>query len=274
MYCFIKRNVLSQCENRIQFLDYFWTLQELDLLENSEDNKDAFVLKSEIELNEFMDKYGQKSQKTTTLDETSEISISNNKSSELDVLTNESSKFAVSDEKVTSRTIYSDNKIKKSFKICKKCDQNLPIINFYKSSSYEDGYVEICKKCDDKSNAAKILVEIQKYIEIGKPFSQNELSKKIDNITKTKYYIWTLQEQDLIEYQEKTETYVLEKNKKFDHYIKFLNEENIVNTSENDSLTDVERSEHPIDVFNDMEIDNSDCKEIIYISRDCWIYSD
>ena len=164
-------------------------------------------------------------------------------------------------------TIYSNNNTKKSVKLCTTCGQKLPLSNFYKSSSNEDGYIERCKKCDDKSNAAKVLIEIQKYIDIGKPFSQNELSKKIDNITKAKYYIWTLQEQDLIEYQEKTQTYILEKNKTFEDYLKFLKEEPIEKTSENASMIDAERSEHPSDVSYGVEIDNLDCKEIIYISE-------
>ena len=194
-------------------------------------------------------------------------SISAYKTLETDISTDGTLIVDTSDDELPITTIYSNNKTKKSVKLCTICGQKLPLSNFYKSSSNEDGYIERCKKCDDKSNAAKVLIEIQKYIEIGKPFNQNELSEKIDNITKAKYYLWTLQEQDLIEYQEKTQTYILEKNERFEDYLKFLKEESFDKASDNAPIIDAERSEHPSDVSYGVEIDNPDCKEIIYISE-------
>ena len=265
---FFKDDLLNQCENKTQFLDYLWTLQELDLLQTDE-KTDAYILKSESELNEFMEKYGQKTPKTSTsIDEiTSEVATSANKTPEIDISTNETL-IGISEDEMPITTIYSNNNSKKSSKLCKTCGQKLPLSNFYKSSSNEDGYVERCKNCDDKTNAAKIMIEIQKYFEFGKPFTQNELSKKLDNITKAKYYLWTLQEQDLIRYQEKTDTYILEKDK-FEDYKKFIKEKPKELPLETTSLTLDERdSTNPVEIYDTTQINNLESKEIIYISKD------
>ena len=263
---FVKDDLLNQCENRIQFLDYLWTLQELDLLQTDE-KTGAYVLKSECELNEFMEKYGQKTQEnSTSTDEiTSDVATSTKKTSETDI-TNETF-VDISADEMPITTIYSNNNSKKSVKLCTTCGQKLPLSNFYKSSSNEDGYVERCKNCDDRTNAAKIMREIQKYFELGKPFTQNELSKKIDNITKAKYYLWTLQEQDLIEYQEKTHTYVL-KMEIFEDYKKFIKEEPKELSLDTKSLPLDERdSTNQFDVYDTIQLNNLESKEIIYISN-------
>lgn len=37
-------------------------------------------------------------------------------------------------------------------KICKKCNQNLLLINFYPNKNMKDGYFDYCKNCDKKRN--------------------------------------------------------------------------------------------------------------------------
>jgi ribosomal protein L31E len=60
---FQKNDLLEHVDNRMQFLDYIWTLQEWDLLEHYEKN-DRYRLKPENELNMFQEKYGTKPEKT------------------------------------------------------------------------------------------------------------------------------------------------------------------------------------------------------------------
>jgi len=185
---FYQKDLLDQCENQIQFKDYCWTLQEFDLLDHDEQN-DSYRLKPEDIVNEFISKYSAKAPKDKP-----------------------------SQEKVTQKVEkpFEIETTKKTVKICATCGETLPASNFYKSSSSEDGLLDNCKVCSEKTNASKILLEIQEYVEFGKPFTQNELSNKIDNETKANYYIWTLQEQNFLTYNEKTDTYVLEKNDKLE----------------------------------------------------------
>lgn len=61
---FKKEDILKQVPNRMQFLDYIWTLQEFNLL--TEDEKlEAYILKPQKELNDFKEKYGDKKQEVS-----------------------------------------------------------------------------------------------------------------------------------------------------------------------------------------------------------------
>jgi len=179
---FYKKDLLDQCENQIRFKDYCWTLQEFDLLDYNEKD-DSYRLKPEEVVNQFINRYSEKGtpakaakEKLTQPDETPPVMEIN----------------------------------KKAVKKCATCGKILPVSNFYKSSSTNDGLLDSCKSCSEKTNAAKILSEIQNYVDFGNPFTKDELSNKIKNETKANYYIWTLQEQNLLIYNEKTNTYVLE----------------------------------------------------------------
>ena len=177
---FYKEDVLNQCENRIQFLDYLWTMQELDLLKYDENN-DSYLLKDEGTLDDFIDKYGDK--------------VNSQKSS--------------------------SNKIK-TFKECESCGQKLPISKFYKLSSNEDGFNSKCKDCSQKNNAKQVLIEIRDLIEPGIPFTKDEVLKEVNDPTKANYYIWTLQEEDLVKYDEKNDHYILQINDKLEDYKKLM----------------------------------------------------
>ena len=263
---FFKEDLLNQCENRMQFLDYLWTLQEFDLLKNDEDSE-KYILKSEKELDDFIKKYGKPKAIPQSVDDISDVSMSNNKTLEVDIQKNKTSEVNIPDEDVLTSLNSLNDKIKKPVKSCAFCGQKLPLSNFYKSSSNDDGHVEKCKKCSDKINAKKILEEIQEYIELGKPFTQNELSQKIDNPTKAKYYLWTLLEQDLVKYQEKTETYTLERYELEDEKHSKQEKPNKVHSKTIPMYPDETGSTTPSQIYNNIQMDNQDNKEIIYVSN-------
>lgn len=182
---FYKDDLLKQADNRTQLLDYFWTLQEFDFIEHNEKNN-TYILKPETEINTFIQKYGEIKEPTPT------------------------------PPKVEEK--------KKAVKKCEACRQTLPISNFYKSSESSDGYAENCKKCSDKITAANVLTEIKKYIGIGNPFSKKELSNQLGNPTKVNYFIWTLQEHNLISHDEKKDTYIVEDSPTYKDYESLLNQ--------------------------------------------------
>jgi hypothetical protein len=240
---FYRKDLLDQCENQIQFKDYCWTLQEFDLLDHDEKN-DSYILKPENVIDQFINKYGAKSIKDKKLQEKKR----NPEQIPVEIET-----------------------AKKTIKTCTTCGEALPVSDFYKSSINEDGLLNNCKSCSEKTNASKILVEIQEYVEFGKPFTQTELSNKINNETKANYYIWTLQEQDLLKYNEKTDTYLLEENKKFE-----LNKVEDNSTKDEFKDTPTELNKETIKKFPKHvkttktshvgDVDSFSKKEIIYIS--------
>jgi len=246
---FYQKDLMDQCENQIQFKDYCWTLQEFDLLEHDEQN-DSYRLKPEDVVNEFISKYSTKTPKDKP-----------------------------SQEKVTPKVEkpYKIETTKNTVKICATCGETLPASNFYKSSSNEDGLLDNCKVCSEKTNASKILLEIQEHVEFGKPFTQNELSNKIDNETKANYYIWTLQEQNFLTYNEKTDTYVLEKNDKLEivkndetkikSNVKSLDElEDTSNEIKEETAEEVSKTVSKTTTSHVDEFDQFTQKNIIYIS--------
>lgn len=217
---FYKDDLLKQAANRTQLLDYFWTLQEFDFIEHDE-KANTYILKPEIEINAFIQKYGEIKEQTPPVPPTD---------------------------------------TKKAVKKCNACKKTLPISDFYKSSESPDGYAENCKKCTDKINAANVLTEIKKYIGIGNPFSKKELSNQLGNPTKVNYYIWTLQEHDLISHDEKKDTYIVEDSPNYKDYEALL--EQLTSSEKSTIWTDSGKDE----IKKDLEKIPSD-KSIIYISE-------
>lgn len=212
---FDRDDLSNQFEDRMTFLDYFWTLQDFDLIIHDE-KLDVYALTSEDKLNSFIEKYGDKPEEKQ--EETVEP---------------EELKPEVSIPQV--KNPYEKELLDDGFKECELCGKRLPISNFYKSSTTKDGYVGKCKECSEKTDAIKALNEIQDYIEIGEPFTEKDLLKQIDNPTKVKYYIWTLQEANLLEYDSKNGIYILEINDQFKEY------QDLVETS--DDRSDSEKPE-------------------------------
>ena len=102
---------------------------------------------------------------------------------------------------------------------------------------------------------ANILVELQKFSKLDGSFSKKEFSKNIDDQTMADSYIWTLQEHDLVEYDEKTDIYKIN-NKKISEYTPFIPD----NSLETKDLIETTNK----DLENDIPMK----KEIIYISKD------
>jgi len=192
---FHKEDLLNQTDNRTQFLDYFWKLQEFDFIKHNE-KADTYILTPDNKINSFIQQYGD--QIKSQIAEKEEITPE-----------------------------------KKIVKKCKTCEKLLPTSKFYKSSESKDGYTENCKKCSDNINAANILSEIGKYIGIGNSFSKKELSEQLGNPTKVDYYIWILQEHDLIYHNQKNDTYVIEERSNYQIYENILKKLRIT-TSSND----------------------------------------
>lgn len=168
---FQKNDILDQVDNRMQFLDYIWTLQELDLLWY-DDTSNEYRLKSENELDAFQEKYGIITTivpKPFIVEETSESPV----------------------------------------KQCPMCNKSLSISRFYKSTTSEDGYSEKCKDCSRKSHAAKSLDELLNFVEPDVFFLKNDLLDQVDNKMQFLDYIWTLQELDLLEHDETGDKYKL-----------------------------------------------------------------
>lgn len=234
---FDKDDLSNHFGDRMTFLDYFWTLQDFDLIIHDE-KLDIYALASEDKLNSFIEKYGDKS--TEKPEET---------------LEHEKLKPEISIPQV--KNPYEKESLDDGFKKCEMCGKRLPISNFYRSSTTEDGYVVKCKECSEKTSAIKALNEIQDYIEIGEPFTEKDLLKQIDNPTKVKYYIWTLQEANLLEHDSKNGIYILEINDQFRAYQDLMNEtsedrsdsEKPEEVSEKDSLT-VPNENEPLNVAN------------------------
>ncbi len=229
---FYKKDLLKLVENRTQYLDYIWTLQEFDLLEHDE-KSDSYIFKPQKELDKFIEKYEDKLAKKEILETPTE------------------------------------KPIKKITKTCDICGKSLPISKFYKSSTSEDGFSNKCKECSEKATAANILSEIQKFVKIKDSFTKKKLLKNIENPAMIDYYIWTLQEQDLIKYQDKSDTYKINESKIMD-YMPFLPENLRKGPVEIEAISD-----EPIDTINTENIDSpvenelkGACKkEIIYISE-------
>lgn len=153
---------------------------------------------------------------------------------------------------------------KKITKICVCCHNSLSISNFYKSSDTEDGFSEKCKECVDKINAAEALTEIQKFVQIDDSFNKDELSKRIENPSMIDSYIWTLQEHDLIEYDEKSDFYRINENKILD-YVQFLPKKPSIKEDKGEIKS--KESSEIRDTAVASEINAQLCKkEIIYIS--------
>jgi hypothetical protein len=221
---FYKEDLLNQDDNRNKLLDYFWTLQEFDFIEYNE-KTNTYILKPENEINSFIEQFGM------SIDE-------------------------------PNHTVPETGKERKIVKKCQTCEQILPISEFYKSSESGDGFTENCKKCFDNINTANILSEIKKYIGIGIPFNKNELSNQLGNSTKVDYYIWTLQEHDLIDYDEKKDCYIVKENSTYKNYESLL-----VQSDSEKELKTVSKVSTVSEDNQIINIENYNVKEIIYISE-------
>ena len=138
---------------------------------------------------------------------------------------------------------------KDNLKVCEDCGQSLPLVEFYKTKSEEDGYFRKCKNCIRKNNAANGLNEIKKYCGFNAPFSKERLKKNIDKSNNTiMQYLRDLTDLGILEYNKDTDTYVLKQNEKLKAFciknnidLNEVNSEhfNEIRESTEDKLTDL-----------------------------------
>lgn len=55
-------------------------------------------------------------------------------------------------------------------KVCKKCELELDISNFYRNSTYKDGYSSKCKKCQRIADKRKYEANKEKYQKYGRDY--------------------------------------------------------------------------------------------------------
>ena len=85
-------------------------------------------------------------------------------------------------------------------KICFKCNESQPLIEFYKHSGMADGHLNKCKSCTKKDTKENILKNHDYYIEYDKnranlphriagrlAYSQTEIGKEVARKAKTKW---------------------------------------------------------------------------------------
>ena len=99
-------------------------------------------------------------------------------------------------------------------KKCASCGKEQPVSNFLKRSSEPDGYNKTCRECTKKENAARGLEKLLNYITLGQSFTKEDLKKETgDEFALYEKYIWVLEDLGFIKYDEKDNSYLLEKNK-------------------------------------------------------------
>lgn len=125
-----------------------------------------------------------------------------------------------------SKPIESENKVKLSKK-CKICNKTLAIAKFVPNESSDDGYGDICKKCKKNVNAANYLKYILKWALPEEPFLKEDIIDKYNKPKTLTAHIWTLQDLDLINYNDESEEYALKNQTVLDKFLEkyFLEEE-------------------------------------------------
>lgn len=109
------------------------------------------------------------------------------------------------------------DKKQESSKECNICGQTLSLSKFYKLKNGK-GYYDKCKDCKRKSYAVKCLIEIEKIVDINSPFYKKDLLKIVDNHIQYQGYIWTLQEFNLLKYDEKSGSYLFKPKEELDTF--------------------------------------------------------
>ncbi|MDZ4171536.1 MAG: HEAT repeat domain-containing protein, partial [Methanobacteriaceae archaeon] len=98
-------------------------------------------------------------------------------------------------------------------KKCTSCGKELQVSNFLKRTREPDGYNKTCRECTKKENAARGLEKLLNYISLDKAFSKEDLKKETgDKFALYEKYIWVLEDLGFIKYDEKDNSYLLEKN--------------------------------------------------------------
>ncbi|SDA57160.1 hypothetical protein [Methanobrevibacter millerae] len=103
-------------------------------------------------------------------------------------------------------------------KTCQTCGETLDISDFFTSESSEDGYEDDCKKCKKLIKSAIFLKELNKYVNWGEEFSEDELIPYFENRMILKGNLWNLLDNDLIKNSEDSK-YILTDEEKGTEFI-------------------------------------------------------
>ncbi|GAA5819228.1 MAG: conserved hypothetical protein partial [Methanobrevibacter sp. CfCl-M3] len=165
---------------KIKAKDYIWTLIELNLLNEDEENR--YSLKSQNILEKFI----------------KDNSDDGNNLNRQNMLI----------QPVTT----------KLNKVCVVCNKNLVINKFHKSKNSEDGYQNYCKECLKSVNVVKYLSKLLLFVDYEEYFDFNDLKNNFSDKIEFNHYVWSIQEFDLI--CQKNGRYVFKDKEKIDAFIK------------------------------------------------------
>ncbi len=173
-----------------QILDYIWTLQELNLL-NENHTTNEFSLKDKETLDNFIKKYGQ------------------------------SSNLGENKQKCKKQNI-----VKK----CLLCGKTLKISEFYKSKQAEKGYSDYCKTCNSLIQAYENLSSLLEYVNPEEIFKIDELYHKFNNDKLLVFaIIWNLLDNDLLETIEEEKIYKLKDETTINNFQNKVSNEKFIN---------------------------------------------
>ena len=139
-----------------------------------------------------------------------------------------------------------DLNIKKtSSKICKLCNQNLPLSKFSKSRKTDDGLNEYCKDCHKKIRASKYLIELLKFKSIDEEFKKDSIDSEFGSKIIAQSKLDTLVENDLVLFNSKEDTY---KFNEYDIIYEFHKENAIFEEDYKKGLKDLENLKNETEV--------------------------
>jgi hypothetical protein len=196
---FKKEDLILKGIEKIQTIDYIWTLQEFNLIDEYKSTNE-YSLKKQSDLNDFIKEV----------------------SKDIDSVNEENDK-------------------QKLNKFCSVCNNNLTVSNFYKSENNEDGLSKYCKDCTKIINGVRYLKKLLKIVDYNDSFTKKKILNNYENPTQLQNQIWILEENNLLNYNKKTDEYnLVDKtiiDKFMDNYSIFLKDEKkeliIINSGEN-----------------------------------------
>ena len=133
-------------------------------------------------------------------------------------------------------------------KTCEICEKNIESSIFRISTP--QGQKRACLACSNKENAVLGMKKLIKIVDFNNPFKKEDLIKKIDiNPSLFYYYLDILLEMDLINYNESSKEYILEKTDELEQFFKEnkliipegVEKPKVALTSENDSNVSLEK---------------------------------
>ena len=199
MRIFNEENLLEKVADPEKFKTYLAILKKQNIILNF--SGDSYIFSSKIDLDQFVMEYNN-------LDKT---------------VLNEPDKIPVEQNKTVNET-----------KTCSICNKKLEHENFYKSDTSSGDINEKCKECTRKAYCVKALKHLLEYVDPKTPFNKEDLFKVVTDKIKYLDYIWTLQEFNLLDYTEKSDSYTLKPEDDLNKFIEKYGDksnDNVENTT-------------------------------------------